>query len=66
LFYRLWDKTNERYLTDDDCYCIGIRSDGRVIQYDAAASSYGDTWLSTEDVTDKYDIHIDTFEELSK
>lgn len=67
MVYQLWDKERNRYLTDDECGSIGVSYDGSIIEYGCGASSYGDVWLTTDDVTDKYEIHINNaFLELSK
>lgn len=63
--YRLWDKNRNKFLSENECWDIGIRYDGKIIKFNAASCD-GDTWLDDEDVTDMYEIYINTYEELSK
>ncbi|MGM1044831.1 MAG: hypothetical protein ACQEXX_01655 [Bacillota bacterium] len=50
----IWDKKENRAVPEDDDF-LHIGADGKVYEI-VAASMGGDTWLSRDDVSDRYEV----------
>lgn len=55
--YKLWDKVKMQYVHDDEYFNIMLGNDGRIYEF-YTASSGSTSWVTRDDVTDKYEIHL--------
>ena len=56
--YKIWSIKDNRYLTEDDSYSFGITPDGKLVEF-SCCSAGTDAWLYREDVSTKYEIHME-------
>ncbi|KAF6565347.1 hypothetical protein G9G63_09315 [Paenibacillus sp. EKM202P] len=57
--YKIWDISNDRYLTEDESYNFGIGSDGKLYEFDFGTGGGGNAWLEKTQCTQNYGIHFE-------
>ncbi|WP_336761387.1 hypothetical protein [Paenibacillus sp. USHLN196] len=58
LKYKIWNCSEDRFLTEDESYRFGIGIDGKLYEFDCGAAD-GSAWLERDICSDYYEIHFD-------
>ncbi|MDY8021153.1 hypothetical protein [Paenibacillus polymyxa] len=56
--YKIWDISNDCYLTEEESYCFGIGSDGKLYEFDFGACRES-AWLNRKPCLEYYEIHFE-------